>query len=93
MKGRASMPLFTEFERDPNAETGVMWETFITAIGVFVYTNEDKRPGPTVADAALAFNTTPDLVREAVGEHPWLFAEWADDEKDPNKQFIMSDGE
>jgi hypothetical protein len=79
---------FTEFERDPDADVGVMWDHFITAIGIWVYVNSGHRE-VTVAEAALTFNTTPDLVREAVATHPWLFAS---DDPDPSKQTIESDG-
>lgn len=80
---------FTEFERDPDAMTGVMFDNFITAIGVWVYVNEGRRY-LTVAEAALVFNTTPELVREAVQTHPWLYSRPHDD---PAKQLIESDGE
>lgn len=79
--------MFTEFERDKEAGVGVMFEDFITAVGMMVYTNERK---VTVAEVALAFNTTPDLVREAVAEHPWLYT---DHNADPAQQTIESDGE
>jgi len=61
---------FTQFERDEDAPVGVMWRDFVTAVGVMVYTANTP---PTVEAVALAFNTTRDLVREAVDEHPWLF--------------------
>jgi hypothetical protein len=80
---------FTDFERDPEATTGVMWSDFVTAVGIWVYTNEDLTR-LSVAEAALAFNTTPELVREAIDEHPWL--DWRQDD-DPAKQYISTDGE
>lgn len=80
---------FTEFERDPDVGVGVMWEQFITAVGIWVYTNENARR-PTIAEAALAFNTTVDLIREAVDDHPWLYSP---PDADPAKQEIWSDGE
>jgi hypothetical protein len=61
--------MFTQFERDKEAGVGVMFEDFITAVGMMVYTNERT---VTVSDLALAFNTTPELVREAAEAHPWL---------------------
>lgn len=65
---------FTEFERDTNATVGVMWEHFVTAVGIFVYTNEEvQKPCVKVDDIAMAFNTTPDLAREAAEDHPWLY--------------------
>lgn len=63
--------MFTEFERDKEVGVGVMFEDFITAVGMFVYTNESARK-VSVADVAVAFNTTPDLAREAAEAHPWL---------------------
>lgn len=81
--------MFTEFERDKSTGIGVMFEDFITAVGMLVYTNEDER-FLSIADVAMTFNTTPELVREAVAEHPWLFSHH---DADPTKQFIQSDGE
>lgn len=81
--------MFTDFERDTSADVGVMFDHFITAVGIYVQTNEDARK-VTVADVALAFNTTPELAREAVEAHPWLFTAH---DPDPTKQFIESDGE
>lgn len=81
---------FTRFERDRNAVTGVMWHDFVTAVGMMVYTNEEGEKKPTVAGLALAFNTTPELVREAVAEHHWLYSPQHDD---PAQQIIESEGE
>lgn len=81
--------MFTDFERDKSSGVGVMFEDFITAVATFVYVNEGTKP-VTIADVAMTFNTTPELVREAVENHPWLFSEHDDD---PSKQIIMSDGE
>jgi hypothetical protein len=83
------MTVFTEFERDSSATVGVMFKDFVTAVGMFVYTNQAAR-SVTVADVALAFNTTPEVVREAVAEHYWL---GTSDDADPAKQVIESDGE
>lgn len=77
---------FTTFEYDPN-ETGVHWEHFVTAVGIWVY----MRPGmPSVSDVAQAFNTTPEFARHAVDAHPWIFAS---DDDDPSKQLIDVEGE
>jgi len=67
----------------------VMFENFITAVGIYVYTNEDNRK-VSIADIAMTFNTTPELVREAVAAHPWLYCQHNDD---PAKQIVESDGE
>jgi len=81
---------FTDFEFNDAAATGVKWCDLVTAIGIWTYCNEDRET-PTVAAAALAFNTTPEIIRGAVGGHPWLFMSGPDD--DPTKQTIESDGE
>ena len=81
------MSVFTEFERDPDALVGVMWEQFTTALGIWVYTNADVGRELTVTEAATVFNTTPELVREAVEDNPWLF------HPDDAKLLIESDGE
>ena len=81
------MGLFTDFER--GEDLGVQWSDFVTAVGVYVYVNE-KNGEPTIACIARAFNTTPDLVREAVEEHPWLYS---DHDDDPQLQTVGSDGE
>lgn len=80
---------FTDFERDDSAEIGVMWRDFVSAIGIWVYVNEDGHK-PTIAEAALVFNTTPDLVREAVSKHRGLFTQY---NKNPAQQYIESEGE
>lgn len=76
--------MFTQFERDESADTGVMFRDFVIAVGMFVYTNEGARK-VFVPDVAMAFNTSLELVREAVKEHPWLYLH-------PTGQ-IESDGE
>ena len=80
--------LFTDFERDESASTGVMWDHFVIAVAMYVYTN-DGVYAVSVADVAETFNTTPALVREAVDEHPWLYRSQDDD---PAKDLIESDG-
>lgn len=86
--------MFTEFERDKAASSGVMFEDFISAVGVYVYTNEGDYQ-VSVADVAQAFNTTVELVREAVDGHPWLFLRDSSraNKQNPAMQYIESDGE
>lgn len=63
------------------------------AIGVWTLMNwEKEKQPPSVADCALAFNTSVDLVREAVAERYWLFL-IPENEADPTKQFIENEGE
>ena len=62
---------YISFERNEDADVGIMWSDFITAVGVFVGTNGGKS---TVKNIAMSFNTTPELVREAIDAHYWLVA-------------------
>lgn len=80
---------FTDFERDASVGVGVMFADFVTAVGMYVYTNEGSRE-VTIADIAMTFNTTPVLAREAIEDHPWLFLR---DDADPAKATVVSDGE
>lgn len=80
--------LFTEFERDPDATVGVMWDDFVTAVAMYQATNGGIY-AVSVADVAETFNTTVELVREAVDEHPWLYRT---EDSDPQKDFIESEG-
>ena len=84
-----TVPVLTQFERDRNADVGVMWHNFVTALTLWVYVNEGAR-SVTVGEAAMTFNTSIELVREAVGENAWLYFSH---DADPAKQTIQSDGE
>lgn len=44
---------------------------FANALSVWLAAQE--RDGVTVAEAALAFNATPEVIRQAVDLHPWMF--------------------
>lgn len=43
---------------------------FVKALGTWVYCQQ--RLKVTVPEAAIAFNATPDVIRQAAEEHPWL---------------------
>ncbi|WP_336802389.1 hypothetical protein [Kaistia sp. MMO-174] len=47
----------------------------------------------SVAEAALAFNTTPDVVQHAINEHGGFYLYLIGDDADPTEQFIEHDGE
>jgi hypothetical protein len=51
---------------------------------------QEKRP--CVGYAAATFNTTPDIIRDAVNEDSWAFLTPVD-EKDSDLQYIDVDGE
>lgn len=81
------------FERsqfaDPDDNAGV----FIDCLGraLVIWTAMQDRSPVTVAEAAVAFNTTPEVIREAVEDASWISVEGPDD--DPTKQRLELDGE
>ena len=83
--------VYTDILPDDNTEPGIHRGDFATAVSVWSWMQQGDEP-PTVAAAALAFNTTPDLVRVAVRDGYWTFL-CPDDERDPTKQHIEHDGE
>lgn len=85
------MGLFTNdmIEEDPS-EAGLHHDDISNAIQCWSLMQNRTT---TVAEAALAFNTTPEIVRHAVADHYWMFAEWPEAETDPAKQIIGHDGE
>lgn len=71
---------------------GITLNDVSRAIMIWVCMNfEQGRKKLSVADVAIAFNTTPDLVREAC-DTPYLYC-IPKDETDPMKQFVDVDGE
>ena len=60
------------------------------ARAIMIWAAMNSRP-ITVSECAMTFNTSVDLVREAVHDGYWTFLS-PDDESDPTKQFIEVDG-
>jgi len=85
------MGLFTEILPDEDEEAGIHRREFATAVSVWSFM-QNKETQTTVAEVALAFNTTPELVRQAVDDHYWMSLD-NPDEKDPTKQTIWHEGE
>ena len=86
---------FTDFVDRHDDEPGISIDQLAAAVSVWAWMQESDKP-QTVAAAALAFNTTPQFIRDAIEIHPWAFltghnGEWS--EIDPTKQFIEHDGE
>lgn len=53
-----------------DAEAGTVRQSdFTNALGLWVNCQERE---PTVSEAAMTFNASPDLIRDAVGDDPWL---------------------
>jgi hypothetical protein len=72
----------------PDEEAGVRWDDFVKAVSIYCFMNEDTI---SVRDAAEAFNTTDDVIREAVEDSYWASIVGPDD--DPTKQIIQHDGD
>lgn len=87
------MSLFTteNIEEDTSAEAGIFWHDIARAIMVWAVMQNRE---PTVAEAALAFNTLPTVIRTAVTEHnQWLFLSPKGADVPPDQQRIGVDGD
>jgi hypothetical protein len=78
-----------EMFASPGDDAGVFADDFCRALLTWVAMQD--REGVTVAEAALAFNTTPDVIREGIEEGYWT--SWHGPDDDPTKQIIELDGE
>lgn len=88
---RKTMGLFERSQfADPDDDAGVMMDGLGRALVTWA-AMRDKHP-VTVADAALAFNTTPEVIREAVDNASWILIVNEDD-PDPTRQLLELDGE
>jgi hypothetical protein len=85
------MAVYTEILSDDDEDAGIHERDLITAIQVWTWMQDSATP-QTVAATALAFNTTPDIVRKAVRDAYWMFLV-PDREDDPIKQTIEHDGD
>ncbi|OYY06764.1 MAG: hypothetical protein B7Y70_16035 [Rhizobiales bacterium 35-68-8] len=79
---------YDQFADEALNEAGITWPHFLNALSVWSFMQ--GRP-VTVAEASLTFNTSADLIRKAVREHPFLVLEGDDDS--PATQMIEHDGE
>ena len=70
-------------------EAGIHMDRLGTALVTWAAMNYGKKQ--TIAEAAEAFNTTADVIREAIGCAMWITYSGPDD--DPTKQPIELDGE
>ena len=62
------MSVYTEILRDDDDEAGVHLGQLGEAVSVWAWMQDSNEP-QTVATAALTFNTTPELIRQAVVVH------------------------
>lgn len=84
------MSKYTEILSDESDEAGIHQHQLGEAVSVWSWMQQGDSP-QTVASASLTFNTTPELIRAALDEHPWAF--WTGPKDDPTKQDIEHDGE
>jgi hypothetical protein len=85
------MALYTDILDNDDEEPGVRRRDLSAAVSCWSWM-QDRPERVSVAEAARAFNTTPDLIRQAVRDGYWTFLDPAE-EADPAKQFIEHDGE
>lgn len=87
------MGIFTkeQFEGEPDAGAGIFMEDLGRALVIWTVMVFEGKDQVTVADAALAFNTTPEIIREAIEDAMWIG--WHGPDDDPTKQIIETDGE
>jgi hypothetical protein len=80
------------FERSmfaaPDDEAGVFIDWLGRALVILVAMQQRTM---TVGEAAMAFNTTPDVIREAVEDASWIYI--TGDDGDPSTQTLELDGE
>lgn len=86
------MTLYTDILPDEDAEAGIHRQDFANAVSIWAFMQQ-KETGVTVAEVALAFNTTPELVRQAIEDHYWMSLDCEPGETDPTKQAIWHEGE
>lgn len=80
------------FTRDQFAKYGDTAGVFIEGLGSALVTFCAMQDHVvTVAEAAIAFNTTVEVIREAVDEAMWIG--WYGPDDDPAKQKLELDGE
>lgn len=81
---------YTDILDDESDDAGIHRRTLATAVSCWSFMQ--PRPRVSVAEAAIAFNTTPAMILQAVEDHYWMYL--ADEaETDPAKQFIEHEGE
>ena len=73
---------------EEDADSGIMWSSIAGAIQTWCGMNYGGER--TVAEAARVFNTSPDVIHEAVEYGYWMFLTGPDDQ--PEKQIIELEG-
>lgn len=84
------MGLFTRDQfGDDEDDAGV----FMSDLGraLVIWTAMQDRVPVMLLEAAMSFNTSPEIIREAVEDASWISVQGPED--DPTKQFLEVDGE
>lgn len=76
--------------RTNDEDTGVSFDEFVCALGVWSYMHAGDQP--TVREAGDTFNVTDQVVISALKAHPWLFLAGQETD-DPTTLKIDLDGE
>lgn len=74
------MAQYTDIMPDDDTEAGIHRQDFANAVSTWSWMQQRET---TVAEAAATFNTTPELVRQAIDDHHWMLPEWTADERNP----------
>lgn len=82
-------PAGMDYFADPDAEAGILFEDFITALQVWSWMRPSETPA-TVREAAQQFGVTDAVIQNAVRSSAWMALEGPND--DPTKQVIEHDG-
>jgi hypothetical protein len=90
------MSLFTRDKfltpaEEQDEEAGIRIGDLGRALVIWVSMNEESGGKISVAQAAKGFNTTGDVIREAIENAAWI--DYDNSTADPEKQFIEVDGE
>lgn len=82
-------PFTADMFRSEDEHVGLGLDQFANALSAWAWM---QRRDVTVAQAARAFNTSPELVIKAVNDHPWMLIAGAEG-AGPELMFIEHDGE
>lgn len=73
----------------PDDEVGITFDRFADAVSVWSWMQSRR---VSVAETAMTFSTSPEIIRKSVEEEPYLFL-CGGDGQDPTQQFIEHDAE
>ena len=90
MAGKSNTGLFTaDMLAEEGGGAGIFLENVTDALTTWVAMNEEQ--GCTIGNAAMVFNTTPEIIRQAADRSYWAYI--IPDGSDPLADRIALDGE